>query len=163
MELYVSSETTFFNMKLQLEICPQLSSAEDRGRIDTRRGEKCDEGVLPPNIDRTTHHTITPLLLVYKLTELYDITQVTSRRIESLDKILFPPPPPSHECDDPCLLCLCDPSRAFQCDCQGSKLRITPPPLFTRDPQFVLKLSQDSRESWPWLFLPALHRQPTCD
>ena len=39
MELSVSSETTFFNMKLQLEICPQLrtgSSAEDRGRIDTR-------------------------------------------------------------------------------------------------------------------------------
>ena len=50
MELSVSSETTFFNMKLQLEICPQLrtgSSAEDTGRIDTRRGEKCDEGVLP--------------------------------------------------------------------------------------------------------------------
>ena len=39
MELSVSSETTFFNMKLQLEICPQLrtgSSAEDTGRIDTR-------------------------------------------------------------------------------------------------------------------------------
>ena len=39
MEMSVSSETTFFNMKLQLEICPQLrtgSSAEDRGRIDTR-------------------------------------------------------------------------------------------------------------------------------
>ena len=39
MELSVSSETTFFNMKLQLEICPQLrtgSSAEDMGRIDTR-------------------------------------------------------------------------------------------------------------------------------
>ena len=38
MELSVSSETTFFNMKLQLEICPQLrtgSSAEDTGRIDT--------------------------------------------------------------------------------------------------------------------------------
>ena len=38
MELSVSSETTFFNMKLQLKICPQLttgSSAEDRGRIDT--------------------------------------------------------------------------------------------------------------------------------
>ena len=37
MELSVSSETTFFNMKLQLEICPQLrtgSSAEDTGRID---------------------------------------------------------------------------------------------------------------------------------
>ena len=41
MELSVSSETTFFIMKLQLEICPQLrtgSSAEDRGRIDTRTG-----------------------------------------------------------------------------------------------------------------------------
>ena len=38
MELSVSSETTFFNMKLQLEICPQLrtqSSAEAPGRIDT--------------------------------------------------------------------------------------------------------------------------------
>ena len=38
MEMSVSSETTFFNMKLQLKICPQLrtgSSAEDRGRIDT--------------------------------------------------------------------------------------------------------------------------------
>ena len=38
MELSFSSETTFFNMKLQLEICPHLrtgSSAEDRGRIDT--------------------------------------------------------------------------------------------------------------------------------
>ena len=36
MELSVSSETTFFNMKLQLEICPQLrtgSSAEDIGRM----------------------------------------------------------------------------------------------------------------------------------
>ena len=33
MELSVSLETTFFNMKLQLKICP--SSAEDRGRIDT--------------------------------------------------------------------------------------------------------------------------------
>ena len=41
MELSVSSETTFFNMKLQLEICRQLrtgSSAEDTGRIDTRDG-----------------------------------------------------------------------------------------------------------------------------
>ena len=39
MELSVSSETTLFNMKLQLEICPHLrtgSSAEDRGRIYTR-------------------------------------------------------------------------------------------------------------------------------
>ena len=39
MELSVSSEATFFIMKLQLEICPQLrtgSSAEDTGRIDTR-------------------------------------------------------------------------------------------------------------------------------
>ena len=38
MELSVSSEMTFFNMKLQLKICPQLrtqSSAEDTGRIDT--------------------------------------------------------------------------------------------------------------------------------
>ena len=38
MEMSVSSEMTFFNMKLQLEICPQQrtgSSAEDRGRIDT--------------------------------------------------------------------------------------------------------------------------------
>ena len=38
MELSVSSETTFFTMKLRLKICPQLrtqSSAEDRGRIDT--------------------------------------------------------------------------------------------------------------------------------
>ena len=43
MELSVSSETTFFNMKLQLEICPQLrtgSSAEDTGRIDTSIQEK---------------------------------------------------------------------------------------------------------------------------
>ena len=42
MELSVSSETTFFNMKLQLEICPQLrtgSSAEDTGRIDTSSKE----------------------------------------------------------------------------------------------------------------------------
>ena len=39
MELSVSSETTFFNTKLQLKICPQLrtgSSAEDTGRIDNR-------------------------------------------------------------------------------------------------------------------------------
>ena len=39
MEMSVSSEMTFFTMKLQPEICPQLrtqSSAEDRGRIDTR-------------------------------------------------------------------------------------------------------------------------------
>ena len=33
MEMSVSSETAFFNMKLQLEICQ--SSAEDTGRIDT--------------------------------------------------------------------------------------------------------------------------------
>ena len=42
MELSVSSEMTFFNMKLQLEICPQLrtgSSAEDTGRIDTSSPE----------------------------------------------------------------------------------------------------------------------------
>ena len=32
---------------------------------------------------------ITHLVLVYKLTKLYDVTQVTSRRIESLDKILL--------------------------------------------------------------------------
>ena len=37
-------------------------------------------------------------------------------------------PPPSHECDDPCLLRVRNPSRVFRCDCQGSKLRITPPP-----------------------------------
>ena len=40
MEMSVSSETTFFNMKLQLEICPQLrtgSSAEERGRINRRK------------------------------------------------------------------------------------------------------------------------------
>ena len=39
MEMSVSSETTFFSMKLQPKICPHLrtgSSAEDRGRIDTR-------------------------------------------------------------------------------------------------------------------------------
>ena len=39
MAMSVSSETTFFSMKLQPEICPQLrtgSSAEGRGRIDTR-------------------------------------------------------------------------------------------------------------------------------
>ena len=39
MAMSVSSETTFFSMKLQSATCPQLrtgSSAEDRGRIDTR-------------------------------------------------------------------------------------------------------------------------------
>ena len=39
MEMSVSSEMTFFTMKQQSEICPHLrtgSSAEDRGRIDTR-------------------------------------------------------------------------------------------------------------------------------
>ena len=34
---------------------------------------------------------ITHLFLVYKLTKLYDVTQVTSRQIESLDEILLPP------------------------------------------------------------------------
>ena len=34
---------------------------------------------------------ITHLFFVYKLTKLYDITRVTSRQIESLDKILLPP------------------------------------------------------------------------
>ena len=33
---------------------------------------------------------ITHLFLVYKLTKLYDVTRVTSRRIESLDEILLP-------------------------------------------------------------------------
>ena len=40
MEMSVSSEMTFFTTKQQSEICPHLrtgSSAEDRGRIDTRR------------------------------------------------------------------------------------------------------------------------------
>ena len=32
---------------------------------------------------------ITHLFLVYKLTKLYDVTQVTSRQIESLDEILL--------------------------------------------------------------------------
>ena len=39
MAMSVSSEMTFFSKKLQSAICPQLrtqSSAEDRGRIDTR-------------------------------------------------------------------------------------------------------------------------------
>ena len=39
MEMSVSSEMTFFTTKQQSEICPHLrtgSSAEDRGRIDTR-------------------------------------------------------------------------------------------------------------------------------
>ena len=39
MAMSVSSEMTFFSMKLQSAICPQLRtgfSAEDRGRIDTR-------------------------------------------------------------------------------------------------------------------------------
>ena len=43
MEMSVSSEITFFSMKLQPEICPQLrtqSSAEDTGRIDTRSRSK---------------------------------------------------------------------------------------------------------------------------
>ena len=55
---------------------------------------------------------ITHLFLVYQLTKLYDVTQVTSRRIESLDEILLPPPPPPPS-DDPCLLRVRDPSRAF--------------------------------------------------
>ena len=41
MEMSVSSEMTFFTTKQQSEICPHLrtgSSAEDRGRIDTRLG-----------------------------------------------------------------------------------------------------------------------------
>ena len=49
MELSVSSETTFFNMKLQLEICPQLrtgSSGEDRGRIDTSCAKLAQLGSL---------------------------------------------------------------------------------------------------------------------
>ena len=34
----------------------------------------CDEGVLPPNIDGTTHHTNhPPIFSIYKLTKLYDI------------------------------------------------------------------------------------------
>ena len=51
MELSVSSEMTFFNMKLQLEICPQLrtgSSAEDTGRIDTRGIPKLEKNHTGP-------------------------------------------------------------------------------------------------------------------
>ena len=92
-----------------------------------RRVKNVMKGYRPPTPDGTSHHTFTHLILVYKLTKLYDVTQVTSRQIESLDEILLPPPPPSHECDNLCLLRLRDPSRAFQCDCWGSKLRIPPP------------------------------------
>ena len=42
MELSVSSETTFFNMKLQLEICPQLRT----GRIDTSCAKLAQLGSL---------------------------------------------------------------------------------------------------------------------
>ena len=48
MELSVSSETTFFNMKLQLEICPQLRTAREgkfkQNRvltIEKMNGPKC--------------------------------------------------------------------------------------------------------------------------
>ena len=44
------------------------------------------KGYRPPTSDGTSHHTFTHLILVYKLTKLYDVTQVTSRQIESLDE-----------------------------------------------------------------------------
>ena len=53
------------------------------------------KGYRFPTSDGTSHHTFTHLILVYKLTKLYDVTQVTSRQIESLDEILLPPPPQS--------------------------------------------------------------------
>ena len=51
MEMSVSSEATFFSTKLQPKICPQLrteSSAEDRGRIDTRSpsGRKPGDSIM---------------------------------------------------------------------------------------------------------------------
>ena len=42
---------------------------------------------------------ITHLFLVYKLTKLYDVTQVTSRRIESLDEVLLPTSRPRGDAD----------------------------------------------------------------
>ena len=98
------------------------------------------KGTTPQHLMGLPITLIIHLFLVYKLTKVYDITRVTSRLIESLDEILLPPPPPSHECDGPCLLRLRDPPRAFQCDCGGAKLRMAPPP--PRDPQVVLELSR---------------------
>ena len=49
------------------------------------------KGYCPPTLMGLPITLITHLFFVYKLTKLYDVTQVTSRRIESLDEILFAP------------------------------------------------------------------------
>ena len=48
------------------------------------------KGYCPPTLMGLPITLITHLFLVYKLMRLYDVTQVTSRRIESLDEILLP-------------------------------------------------------------------------
>ena len=53
MEMSVSSEMTFFTTKQQSEICPHLrpgSSAEDRGRIDTREGNHSTTWADPEDV-----------------------------------------------------------------------------------------------------------------
>ena len=47
------------------------------------------KGYCPPTSMGLPITLITHLFLVYKLTKLYDVTQVTSRQIESLDEILL--------------------------------------------------------------------------
>ena len=104
------------------------------------------KGYHPPTSDGTSHHTFTHLILVYKLTKLYDVTQVTSRQIESLDEILLPPLVTSVTTRV---------SSVFTTLPERSNVIVgapnlgSPPPF--RGPQFVLELSQDSQESWPWI------------
>ena len=76
MEMSVSSEMTFFTTKQQLEICPQLrtqSSAEDRGRIDTRY-------VLPISAPQT----FMLFSLARNMDSLRDLVQTTSEQMLSI-------------------------------------------------------------------------------
>ena len=51
------------------------------------------KGYCPPTSMGLPITLSPPLFFVYKLMKLYDVTQVTSRKIESWTKSCYPPPP----------------------------------------------------------------------
>ena len=78
MEMSVSSEMTFFTTKQQSEICPHLrtgSSAEDRGRIDTR--SKDQTTVFVSSTLRKSHLTSTKPMVVFARGEESDETRLS--------------------------------------------------------------------------------------
>ena len=56
------------NMIKECFVCNKLEQFNSITEIyhSIRRCEKCDEGVLAPNIDGPSHHSFSPPILVYK-------------------------------------------------------------------------------------------------